>query len=327
MNYFAFAPLDANVSVLGFGCAPVGSRYGRRESLRALGFAFDEGVNYLDVARSYGYGDAERIVGQFIRGKRDRVFVATKFGIDPPKSSPASRLAKAVARNAFRVAPGLRLFAGRSLGRQFSRPCVDRAQMTRSVETSLRQLNTDRIDVLIIHDCTPEAVADDDLFHGLEALVNTGKVRCLGASGDQAVVAEALHRRPMLRVAQSRHRLFAPSTDRVSCGAQSASIAYSPFGGREGMARLREMVRRIQRDDAAPHELRRKMRAAPEEEALAELALGSARGPGVADVVITAMFAREHAQANIRASGSAPLSSSDLAYLRGLASIVGPPAT
>src|SRR5580692_13107372 len=98
MLYTSFGPLGRPVSRLGFGCAPMGSRYGKRESLRALGEAFDRGVTYFDVARSYGYGDAEGILGSFIRDKRDRVIVATKFGIEPLESTPARRFAKAVAR-------------------------------------------------------------------------------------------------------------------------------------------------------------------------------------------------------------------------------------
>ncbi len=322
MDYSNFGPLDTRVSVLGFGCAPMGSRYGRRESLRALGVAFDLGVNYFDTARAYGYGDAEAILGQFVRDKRDRVVVATKFGIDPPNSSAARRLAKFVARKVFRVVPELRARARHSLGRQFSRPLFDRALMTHSVETSLRQLNTDRIDVLLFHDCTPEAMADDDVFRGLEALVASGKVRCVGASGDRTVVSEALRRRPALRVAQSRRDFFRAPADWINTPTGFASIAYNPFGGEMGIARLREILHCVVLDATAPSELRRRMRDARVDDALAELALSSMWGPGGADVVLTTMFTRRHIEANVRASHSTPLSASDIAYLRGLLTTV-----
>ena len=71
----------ADLSQIVFGCASVGGRVGPRASVRAMEFAFDQGVSGFDVARSYGYGDAERILGGFLRGKRDRCVVVSKAGI------------------------------------------------------------------------------------------------------------------------------------------------------------------------------------------------------------------------------------------------------
>jgi aryl-alcohol dehydrogenase-like predicted oxidoreductase len=318
MHYTNFGPLGMSVSALGFGCAPIGSRYGRRESLRTLGVAFDLGINYFDVARSYGYGDAEGIVGQFISNKRERVVVATKFGIDPPQASRARRLVKAVARELFRAAPALRVVARQSLGRQFTHGSFDVQRMTQSVETSLRQLQTDRIDVLLIHDCSPEAIEDDALFRGLETLVTAGKVRWVGASGERAVVREALRRRPVLRVAQSRHGVFETASEWRQSSTEFAHVVYHPFGGGEGLARLRGLLRHVREDVTAPNQLRRKLLGALDDEAIGVLAFWSARALGGADVVLASMFTHGHIEANVRASGWGPPSASDLAYLQGL---------
>ena len=59
------------LSHLGFGCAPIMGRISKSHALRALAFSFDCGVTHFDVARSYGFGQAEEIVGGFIKGKRD----------------------------------------------------------------------------------------------------------------------------------------------------------------------------------------------------------------------------------------------------------------
>jgi aryl-alcohol dehydrogenase-like predicted oxidoreductase len=286
--------------------------------LRTLGVAFDLGINYFDVARSYGYGDAEGIVGQFISNKRERVVVATKFGIDPPQASRTRRVVKAVARELFRAAPALRVMARQSLGRQFSHGSFDVQQMMQSVETSLRHLRTDRIDVLLIHDCSPEAIEDDALFRGLETVVTAGKVRWVGASGEQTVVREALRRRPVLRVAQSRHGVFETPPEWQQVSTEFARVAYHPFGGAEGLARLRGVLRHIREDTKAPTELRRQLLGAPDDEAIGALAFWSARGLGGADVVLASMFTRGHIEANVRASRWGLPSASDLAYLQGL---------
>ena len=68
-------------SVIGFGCAPILGAVGRIQAERAIDVALDVGINHFDVARSYGYGRAEAMLGSVLRGKRDQVVLATKFGI------------------------------------------------------------------------------------------------------------------------------------------------------------------------------------------------------------------------------------------------------
>ena len=77
------------VSQLGFGCVKLTTHADRRDAVRALETAFAEGITHFDVARAYGFGRAEGILGEFLLGKRDQVTVATKFGIQPPSESPA----------------------------------------------------------------------------------------------------------------------------------------------------------------------------------------------------------------------------------------------
>ena len=68
-------------SVLGFGCAPILGAVGAKTAEQALGCALDEGINHFDIARSYGYGEAEAFLGKFFKGRRDEVVIASKFGI------------------------------------------------------------------------------------------------------------------------------------------------------------------------------------------------------------------------------------------------------
>ena len=74
-------PDGSNCSALGFGCGAVMGRVGKPASLLAMEEAFSQGINLFDTARSYGMGQAEAVLGEFLRGKRSQAIVSTKFGI------------------------------------------------------------------------------------------------------------------------------------------------------------------------------------------------------------------------------------------------------
>ena len=85
-------------AALGFGCAPIMGRIGKAQALDAMAEAHALGVTHFDVARSYGFRHAERVVGAFIAGRRDRVSITTKFGVVPPVLSMGTRLLIPAAR-------------------------------------------------------------------------------------------------------------------------------------------------------------------------------------------------------------------------------------
>src|SRR5438132_8550034 len=132
-------------SAFGFGCSGLMARLDRAASVRCLEAAFDAGLTHFDVARSYGYGEAEAAVGRFIRDKRDRVTVTTKLGIEPPRASAGLATAKSVARLAVRVAPGLRRVARRRAAQLVSARRFGVEDARASLETSLRELATDYV--------------------------------------------------------------------------------------------------------------------------------------------------------------------------------------
>jgi aryl-alcohol dehydrogenase-like predicted oxidoreductase len=84
------------------------ARLSTTESLRALGHAYEAGI----TARRYGHGEAKAVLGRFARDKRDRVTIATKAGLFPPRRSTGLSILRTVARVAVAVKPSLRTLVG-----------------------------------------------------------------------------------------------------------------------------------------------------------------------------------------------------------------------
>lgn len=155
------------VSALGLGCMGMSFAYGGAETSQAINTihaAMDMGVTFLDTAEVYGPFDNEVLVGKAIKGFRDKVQIATKFG--------------------FRILPtgqGLERMAGVD-----SRP----AHIRESVEGSLKRLNVETIDLLYQHRVDP-AVPVEEVVGTMADLVKEGKIRHIGLS---EVSAQTLRR-------------------------------------------------------------------------------------------------------------------------------------
>ena len=149
---FGGAAGKKKVSVLGLGCAPMLGRAGRRESLAALTAAYDAGITFYDTARSYGYGACEGLLGNFFRGeRRESVVLCTKFGILPANPSGWKNKIKPLARAVLSVAPQLRGVVRKHAASQFNPRQFSVETLTTSFETSLRELKTDYVDMLLMH--------------------------------------------------------------------------------------------------------------------------------------------------------------------------------
>lgn len=182
--------LFPGASRLGAGCASLGSRTGPRRGLRALEAAYDLGVNWFDVAPSYGDGLAEEIFSAFARGKRNRLHVCTKVGIRPPPVNAAMRLFRPLARAATRNSSALRSWVAYARGapRPFR---LDRHSIVASVELSLRRLGTDYVDVLALHEPSLDDVQSVEVMDALRGIVASGKARTAGIAGCASACALA----------------------------------------------------------------------------------------------------------------------------------------
>src|SRR5436189_5574701 len=113
MQQVTLGDTDLRVSALGFGCAQLMARTAHRDSLRLLEAAFGSGITHFDVARMYGYGEAESTLGEFVAPRRHQVTITTKLGIDPPQRGTGLSPARAAARPIVAVAPQARRLAPR----------------------------------------------------------------------------------------------------------------------------------------------------------------------------------------------------------------------
>ena len=192
---------------LGFGTAALMARLGRRESVRLLEQAHDSGIGHFDTARAYGYGEAESALGEFLSCHRDGVTVTTKLGMVPPRRSPGLRAAKAVARVVAASTPALRarLRQRAQTAVQSGRFSPDEARA--SLETSLRELRLECVDILLLHECRPADLETAGLLELLQTLVREGKVRHFGIATDadstRVILAEKPEFAPIVQLAHN----------------------------------------------------------------------------------------------------------------------------
>ena len=170
-------------SRLGFGCASVMGKVGKQEGLRAMHMAHEQGIRHFDIARSYGFGRAESVLGEFMRGRRGEVSVTTKFGVVPPNLSWKTRTLMPVARFVAEQVPAVANRLRKRSGEVLAQKCFDLPYARACLEHSLRELGTDHIDVYLLHEPPklPEA-QQHDLAGFMQGLVQAGKVRHWGVA-------------------------------------------------------------------------------------------------------------------------------------------------
>lgn len=179
-------------SELAFGCASVMGRISKKQSIRVLHQALDVGVTHFDVARSYGYGEAESCVGEVLRSCREKVVITTKFGILPSRSSSTLKKLKPFLQSAIKILPSSRLIFNKGVKIANTMPISGQfaVHMAKaSLEKSLIELKTDYIDILFLHDCTKDDLTEEHIDF-LKGQITAGKIRTYGvATSIEAVVA------------------------------------------------------------------------------------------------------------------------------------------
>jgi aryl-alcohol dehydrogenase-like predicted oxidoreductase len=149
MDFRQLGSSGLTVSVVGLGCNNFGRRLDLERTRPVVDAALDEGINLFDTADIYGRGESEAQLGEVLKGRREHVVLATKFGMDFGKPEWGARGSRRYIRHA--------------------------------IEGSLRRLQTDYIDLYQYHQPDPLTPLDETLA-ALEELVSEGKVRYIGSS-------------------------------------------------------------------------------------------------------------------------------------------------
>jgi aryl-alcohol dehydrogenase-like predicted oxidoreductase len=193
------------VSAIGLGCMSLSGVYGEAvdlESEELIRHAIDRGVDHLDSSDMYGWGHNEEVIGRAIKGRRDRVVLATKFGQIQRPGQP----------NGVNGRP---------------------EYVIQACEASLKRLGEDVIDLYYQHRVDPD-VPVEDTVGAMAHLVQQGKVRYLGlseAAPDRIRRAHAVHPIAAVQTEYSLlYRAEAEETRRTTRELGISFVAYAPLG-------------------------------------------------------------------------------------------------
>lgn len=185
MQLRPFGNTTLNVSEFGLGCARVGGIFqsGSAGFLDLLSFAFDSGITFFDTADMYSQGESEALIGKALRGKRDRIVIASKAGYKLPTQRRLAGKLKPLIRplvQLLKISRDRLPSAGRGeLSQDFSPNYLRSA-----VERSLKRLRTDYLDILQLHSPPTHVIERGEWVPALEELRRTGKVRYYGVAVD-----------------------------------------------------------------------------------------------------------------------------------------------
>ncbi len=297
MRTVGVSALGREVSALGFGCGQLGSWISEARGRRALDHAFERGVTWYDVAPFYGDGEAENVLGRFALGRRDRIVICTKIGGMRPRASAFKRILRPLARGALSLLPILAGSEGPAMRGPARTRALDTERLEASVVESLRRLRTDCVDVLSLHDPSPEDCADPALIAALARMVDKGYVRSLGIDGSPRAVEAAIEASVPFPVVQLRHSMFDPASERLDVDIAERSSRFFVHYGVFGMAVLERLARLLVGDGGRLASLASQLGYGPPF-MTSELLLDHAFASNPKGVVLVSMFDSSHIDRN-----------------------------
>ena len=193
------------VSAIGLGLMSMSGIYGNandEESIRVIHYALDKGINMLDSADMYGWGHNEELLGKALRGRRDGVVVATKFG--QTKSADGKQGVDGSA-----------------------------AYVLRACEASLKRLGIEVIDLYYQHRVDPN-VPIEETVGAMKRLIEAGKVRAIGLSEAAPATLRRAHKIHPIAAVQNEYSLLYRKEGEETLAATRelgiSLVAYAPLG-------------------------------------------------------------------------------------------------
>jgi aryl-alcohol dehydrogenase-like predicted oxidoreductase len=184
------------VSALGYGCMGINLAYGpsdEQEGVTAIQRAHDLGVTFFDTAELYGWGDNEKVLGRAVKGFRDDIAIASKFGFT------------------------------REYGRD-SRP----DHIREVINNSLRNLDVDYIDLFYQHRVDPE-VPIEDVAGTVKEFIDAGKVKYFGLSEAGPNTLRRAHAVQPVSALQTEYSLFAREVEQLLPTLDELGIGFVPY--------------------------------------------------------------------------------------------------
>ncbi|HUB73409.1 MAG TPA: aldo/keto reductase [Solirubrobacteraceae bacterium] len=209
MNKRTLGPGGPEVSAIGLGCMGMSAFYGEgdeAESVRTIHRALELGCCFLDTSDMYGPHTNERLVGRAIKGRREEVFLATKFGIKLERGADGGLVRSIDGRPAY---------------------------VREACDGSLQRLGVEQIDLYYQHRVDPSTPIEETVG-AMAELVSAGKVRHLGLSEASAQTIRRAHAVHPITAVQSEYSLWTrdveeeilPTLEELGI----ALVAYSPLG-------------------------------------------------------------------------------------------------
>jgi D-threo-aldose 1-dehydrogenase len=213
--------INIEASALGFGCSSLMGCGSRAERQALLGQALDCGITHFDVARYYGLGYAEEELGLFLKENPGKATVTTKFGINPLPlvTAATSRILDKV------KARSLASFVRSTAGKQTH--LFNLSEAKNSLNTSLRKLKIEAIDLYLLHDCISHDVESQKLLDFLFDAKTAGKIRAFGLATNIDSILEIERTRPAYsKVVQFENSVITPNLDQLPNAGHRAVVTH-----------------------------------------------------------------------------------------------------